>query len=825
MRVGSSFAAVAQDLRYGTRVMGANPGFAAVAIVTLALGIGANTTIFSAMNALVLRPLRLHEPDRIVMISERALNKMGMRDPTMASSSEWQKHARLFENIERGDFFGSPANMTGAGRAERVSVAYCTPGYLAMLGAKAYRGRTLLAEDAVPGTAAAVISADFWNRSFAGDPDILGQTVVIEGKPIAIAGVLPPGFSITPWEMRVDFWIPTAHMTTPEARWMPVVGRLKRGVSVEQGEAELNGLARGQGADPKWRVEVKVLHERLLGGSRQFFWILFCAVGFVLLIACVNVANLLLARAAVREKEIAIRVSLGAGRWRLMRQLLAESTLLALAGGAVGALVGVMGIRVLLRLIPLDEAPALPIDVDFRVLGFTLALSLVTGVLFGLMPAVRASRPDLHSSLKEGGRQSSGGSSQRSQGVLLVLETALAMVLLVGAGLLISSFMRLQKVELGFNPRHVLSAQVKLAGPKYVQPGQGLMKSVTPQGDVYFQELIERVRAIPGVRLAGTGSRDLQPRSFRVIGRPAPGPEQGQFGRFNEVGGDYFQALEIPLRKGRYVSDRDAEGSPWVVNINETLAKRYFPNEEPLGKMLLVRILGGPTGINPEEDRPREIVGVVADVRHYGAGSDPFPVMYSSYRQHVTAYPGGYYIGHVWKHILVRTAGDPMGISGALQKAAADVDKDQPLFAIETMERSMTDSVAGQRFLMRLFGIFAAIALALAAVGIYGVMSYLVTQRTHEIGLRVALGASRADVLRIVVGRGLAITGIGLAAGIGVSLLLTKVIKGLLFGVKTTDPLTYTAVSLVLMLVAAAACWVPARRALDVDPMAALRHE
>ena len=261
------------------------------------------------------------------------------------------------------------------------------------------------------------------------------------------------------------------------------------------------------------------------------------------------------------------------------------------------------------------------------------------------------------------------------------------------------------------------------------------------------------------------------------------------------------------------------------MNINETLAKRYFPNEEPLGKMLLVRILGGPTGINPEEDRPREIVGVVADVRHYGAGSDPFPVMYSSYRQHVTAYPGGYYIGHVWKHILVRTAGDPMGISGALQKAAADVDKDQPLFAIETMERSMTDSVAGQRFLMRLFGIFAAIALALAAVGIYGVMSYLVTQRTHEIGLRVALGASRADVLRIVVGRGLAITGIGLAAGIGVSLLLTKVIKGLLFGVKTTDPLTYTAVSLVLMLVAAAACWVPARRALDVDPMAALRHE
>ena len=540
MRIDSFF----QDLRYAARSMKGNPGFAAVVTATLALGIGANTTIFSAVNALALRPLRLDEPGRLVVISERRVNGQGYREPTMASSTEWNKLARSFAAVERGDFGGGPGNLTGLGHAERVSMAYCTPGYLAMLGARPIRGRTFLPEDATlqkGESDTTVISGELWQRTFGGDPGILGKTVAIEGSPKTIVGVLPPGFSITPWDMRVDVWLSYNATRSLETRWMPVVGRLKPGVTVEQAEAELNGFAHGQpGWDRQWGVRLEGLHKTLVGNDWQFFWILFGAVGFVLLIACANVANLLLARAAVRRKEIAIRVSLGATRWRLVRQLLAESTLLALAGGVLGIVMGILGNRLFVAFAPSRDARSLDMAVDFRVLGFTLALSLLTGILFGIVPALRASRPDLHSTLKEGGRESTGGSSQRSQGVLLVVETALAMVLLVGAGLLMHSFLRMQQVKLGFNPSHVLRADVLLAGPKYVQTAGGMMKNVTPQGAMFFQQAVERIQAIPGVISVGT-SRVVPPafvqtRRFRIAGRPEPAPAQEPRAGFDEVG-------------------------------------------------------------------------------------------------------------------------------------------------------------------------------------------------------------------------------------------------------------------------------------------------
>jgi putative ABC transport system permease protein len=817
-----------QDLRHAFRALRGNPGFAAVAVVTLALGIGANTTIFSALNALVLRPLRLEDPDRLVFISETRPREGGRRGPSHRDAFQWKHHSRGFATVELGGFSADPANLTGLGRAERVTVAYCSTGYLAMLGVKPHRGRGFLPEDA--DNSAAVISANLWQRSFNGDPGILGKTIAIEGKPETILGILPPGFSIAPWDSPVDVWIAVKHDGAMDLRWLSVVGRLKPGVTIQQAEAELNGLAQSRPEpDRGWNVQLRTLHETLTGGIKEFFWVPFCAVGFVLLIACVNVANLLLARAAVRRKEIAIRVSLGAGRWRLVRLLLAESAVLALGGGVLGVLLAVAGGRALFSLIPLEDLPSVDMSPDFRVLGFALALSLLTGLLFGLAPAVRASRLGLNDCLKESGRQAASGFSQRGQAVLLVCETALAMVLLVGAGLLVNSLIRLERVDLGFNPRHVLRADIKLAGPKYVRQTQTIMKNVTPEGDFFFEHLLERLHAIPGVQAAGISHLappgDVQMRSFRIVGRPAPPPGKETYARFNEVGGAYFQSLEIPLRRGRFVNDRDAQGAPWVVNINETMAKRYFPNEDPLGKMVHVRILGGRTGVDPQEDQPRRIVGVVGDVRHFGPWGEPQPVMYGGYRQHVTAYPGGLYIGHLWKSITVRTAGAPLGIVAAIQKAAAEVDKDQPLFQIQTMDSALAGSLAGPRFLMRLFGIFAAVALGLAAVGIYGVMSYLVTRRTHEIGVRMALGARPSHVLRIVVGRGAAVASAGLAIGIAVSLALTRLIARMLFGVKTTDPLTYAAVSILLLLVALTACWLPARRALRVNPLVALRHE
>jgi putative ABC transport system permease protein len=671
---------------------------------------------------------------------------------------------------------------------------------------------------------------------FAADPNILGQTVTIAGEKQTIIGILPPGFSIFPWDMHVDVWAAFDNYWSPYVRWLPKIGRLKHGVTSQQAQAELNAIARGmeqhQHADDEWSIQVASLQEDIVGDFRGYFYLLQGAVGFILLIACANVANLLLARSNVRQREIAIRASLGAGRLRLIRQLLAESTLLALAGGAVGVLLGFWGIRILISTAPMDWVNSISIRLDLRVLAFTFGVSVLTAILFGLLPAFRASRPDLQELLKGAGRQSQGGSRQRGQGFLLVSEIALAIVLLVGAGLMISSFIRMHKVDLGFNPRNVLSAQVFLDGPKfwYNTPGKpgGLMKTITPEADIFYRQLLERVERIPGVIAAGISHLappgGVEPRTFQITGRPAaPSGHEPRAG-FDEVSAGYFRSLDIPILKGRYLTERDDEASPWVVVINDAFAQRYFPHEDPIGRLVQTSLSAGANMI-VQENRPREIVGVVGDVRQFGYGSNTRPTMYGSYHQHGSEYPGGFYTFHTWKSITLRTAANPASLVVPLQKVVNEIDKDQALFDVHTMEAALLDRVGFPRFEMRLFGIFGGLALVLAAVGIYGVMSYLVTQRTHEIGLRVALGARRSDVLGMVLGRGIKTTLIGLAAGIAASLALTRLIARFLYGVKNTDPLTYAIVALILIAVALLACYVPAHRAAKVDPMVALRHE
>lgn len=828
--------ALSQDLHYAVRLLRTNFGFTIVAILTLALGIGANTTIFSIVNALVLRPLRLRDPDQLVTIDEASLKHKGRRTPTMGVMFEWKKHSQTLQDIALAAYDGDPVTISGIGHAERVSEAFCGVNYFDMLGVKAFRGRTFLPDDDPKGEGgAAVISADLWQRTFAADPNVLGQILIVGGEKKTIVGVLPPGFSVLPWKTDVDVWLAFNPAAMPAVRWLPKMGRLKPGVTIERARAELTSIAQGMpqhsDADAEWTVHLESLHETFVWKARRYLYILLGAVIFILLIACANVANLLLARATVRQKEMAIRASLGAGRWRMIRQLLAESLLLGLMGGALGVLVGFWGMRVLVATAPIDPIHTLAVSIDWAVLGFTLAVSMLTGIVFGLIPAFRASRPNLHESLKEGGRQGGGGARQLSQGLLLVSEVALGVVLLAGAGLFINSFIHMQKVDLGFNAENVLRADVFLDGPKFwhnVPGSPGAIKTVTPQGDIFYQQLLERIQALPGVISGGISHLappgDVQTRSFRILGRPAVAPGQEAQAGYDEVSAGFFGSLKIPLVQGRYVTEKDIEGSPWVVDINQTMARRYFPNEDPIGKMLQTTIVTADVG-NIEKDRPRIIVGVVSDVRHYGASSELMPVMYGSYRQHGPNYPGGFYIGHLWKSITIRTGGDPMSLVAPLQKAVAEVDKDQALFGIQTVEDALADWVAFPRFQMYLFTVFGGLGLVLAAVGIYGVTSYLVSQRTHEIGVRVALGARPGDVLRLVLVRGFRTILAGLVIGIAGSLALTRLIGGFLFGVNNTDPVTYSIVASVLMGVALVACYVPARRATKVDPLVALRHE
>jgi putative ABC transport system permease protein len=641
---------------------------------------------------------------------------------------------------------------------------------------------------------------------------------------------MPPGFWIYPWTRAVDVWQAlniTNNSLTPDTRWLSVLARLKPGIKVEQARAEMDVFT-GQleEQDPKasrgWRVNVEELREYYFGGWREDVYLLLGAVGFILLIACANVANLLLARAATREREMALRVSLGAGRFRIVRQLLTESILLALLGGALGMLLAVWGKKIFLALA--DWFPrGGEIKVDTAVLGFTLGVSVFTGILFGLAPALKASRVNLNESLKAAGSRHAGQSRQVGRSLIVMVEIALALVLLIGAGLMINSLFRLKAVNLGYNPRNLLIGSIQLNDSKYREILGGDKKRVTPQVDSFYQQVVERLQTVPGVTSAGVASSLWRPAQFKILGRPAQSGGEELQAAFFETNPGYFRAMQIPLLKGRNLTEQDDARAQWVVVVSESMARKHFPGEDPIGKMLQVEFSAG--GLSVLEDQPRQIVGVVGDVRYWGLYGDPPPTLYVPHLQHIWVSPSGISLYHLSRTFFIRTSTNPMILASSLRQVVAQVDRDQPVFDIMPMEQSLSDWVGYQRFYMQLFGIFASLAVFLAVIGIYGVMSYSVARRTHEIGIRVAIGASRGRVLLLVLRQALKLTLAGVAIGIGAAIGVTRLIANWLYGVKPVDPLTFTIVSLVLIGVGLLASYIPARRAARVDPVVALRYE
>lgn len=811
IRGGGIMETIWQDLRFGLRMLAKSPGFTLVAVLTLALGIGANTAIFSVVNAVLLRPLPYPESEGLVRIWEDPGN-IAKNFVNPRNYADFRDQNQIFEQVAA--ISTQSTNLTGEGEPERVINARVASGFFSILRINPALGRTFLPqEDQTGNEHVAVLSHSLWQRRFGADPKAIGQTLMLNGESLTIIGVMPAGFS---FPVGIDLWTPLVF--TPEqmadssrgSHFLSVIGRLKPQRTVEQAQAEMDTIyhrLRQQHPESlaKWKVHVFSMYQDSVGGVKSSLFTLLGAVCFVLLIACANVANLMLARATTRQREISIRTALGASRARLIRQLLTESVLLALVGGALGVLLGWGGIKLLVHLDPgtiprLDE-----IDIDRSVLIFTSLLSLLSGVIFGLAPAWQSSKIDLNKALKEAtGRGSIGGGQAYLRQLFVVAEVALSLVLLVGAGLMIRSFIRLGQVELGFNPENVMAMRVALPRSRYAD---------RPPQIAFYRQVVERVKALPGVQSAAlvsdppiSGSVGLWQNGFGIEGRPALPPGQGNSAYLRWTTPDYFKTLGISLLKGRLLTEADNQDTPWVTVIDEAMARRYFPNEDPLGKRVVVYW---------SEQRPREIVGVVSHVRQTSLDYEAGPHMYIPYYQTPLNYAT----------LLVKTPTDSTALAASIKSEVLAVDRQQPVYAVTTMKQIIAASIAERRFHLTLLGIFAGVALVLATVGIYGVMSYAVTQRTPEIGIRLALGAQASDVLKLVIGRGLLLTVIGVGIGLAAAFALTRLMSGLLFGVSPTDPMTFTGIALLLTLVSLLACYLPARRATKVDPMVALRYE
>jgi len=820
------------DLRHSFRVLTANPGFTAVAVVALALGIGANAAIFSVVNAVLLAPLPYPQSDRIMRIQRGYKdNNDNGGSVSIPKFMAWKKANRTFESMAIYDFSGPGLNLGSGDRPQQVKGVHVSAEYFQVFGASPSIGRTFLPEEDQPnGARAAVLSNDLWRTRFGGDPALAGKPILLGGDPYTVVGILPSTFHYDP---PADIFIPMQAdpNTSNQAHYLLAAGRLKTGVTLDSAKA--NMVVAGEqfrSLNPKFMdknesVAVLPLRDALVGDVRPALLILVGAVGFVLLIACANVANLLLARAAGRQREIAIRTAIGASRGDLIRQLLTESGLLSVIGGALGLLIGTWSVPLLLAVSPgnlprindEDHVPGAISTLDWHVLAFTFAIALLTGVLFGLLPALRISKLDVNSVLKEAsGRSGTGLRHNRLRSVLVAAEMALAVILVAGAVLMIRTFVGLRSVRPGFDPQNVLTMQTSLSGGRYDN---------TLKASNLRRQVADRIEALPGVRGAAStlmlpveGGVDLD---FVIQGVPPPkgettnGDEQWRF-----ISPHYFAALRVPLLRGRFFDQRDAGNSAPVLIINQAFAKKYWPSGDPMGARVLIGV-----GLGKDFDEPqRQIVGIVGNVRETGLKGADEPVMYipdSQVTDGLTKLANSV-IPMSW---IVQTAADPSSLSAAIQHEIQSVDSQLAASKIRTMEQVISESTARQNFNMLLLTIFAGLALLLAAIGIYGLMSYTVEQRTQEIGIRMALGADRGDMLKLVVRQGMLLTGIGVVIGLAASFGLNRLLANLLFGVKTTDPITYATVALILLSVALLASYIPARRATKIDPIIALRYE
>ena len=805
-----------QELRYGARRLRLSPAFTTIVVLTLALGIGANTAIFSVVNAVLLRPLPYREPDQLVTIEHFYPSLNALEAPVSALGfTEYRDQTRSFEGVAVQSGLG--ANLTGFGDPERLQASRVTGQYFSTLGISAARGRTIVPGEDEPGRDRVVVLSDaLWHRLFAGDPAAVGKTLQLNGVTYDIIGVMPPGFRDF-FNRSAELWVPLAFTPNQLAggrtnEWLALTARLKPGVSIESAKTEMTVFAEQlkksypESYPPDWTLKVTSINDKATGRIRPALLVLLGAVGFVLLIACANVANLLLARAAARQKEVAIRTALGATRWHLVRQLLVESVLLAVVGGAFGLVLAYIGVRAIAASALTQLVGPAPVGIDGTVLAFTIALSLVTGLLFGIVPAVQISMTRFHDTLKEGGRSMSADrGSHTVRRLLVIAEVALALMLLAGAGLLIKSFSRILGVSPGFDAKNVLTMNISLPAARY--PSDTARRA-------FWDQVLPRLGAIPGVRAVGATSTmpfagGWSTGSFNVEGYTVKPQENSPWGDIRIATPGFAEALRIPLKKGRFISDQDLPGPPTVVVVDEEMVRRYWPDTDPIGKRIYY---------DPPQGQPIryiEVVGVVGHAKQEGLDAEDRVQLYFPFAQR----------SQPFMSVAIRTDVPPETIVPAVKQAVQSVDKDQPLAQVKTMEQLLSESVGQRRLSMILLGLFAAIALALASIGIYGVMSYSVAQRAHELGIRMALGAARGNVLQLVLRQGMSLVIIGLILGILGALGVTRLLSTQLFGVEPTDPATFTLVAVGLALVALVATLVPAMRATRVDPLVALRQE
>ncbi|MEW6732718.1 MAG: ABC transporter permease [Acidobacteriota bacterium] len=797
-----------QDLNYGLRMLIKRPGFTIVAVLTLTLGIGASTAIFSIVNGVLLRPLSYPDAERIITLWQNNLKEGVPRDEVSpANFIDWQEQNQICSEMASAEHYTH--SLTGEGEPESFRSWLVTKGFFRILAVNALYGRTFLDEDYQPGNEyVVVISYGLWQRRFGSDPNLVGKKLLLNSQPHTVVGIMPAEFQFPPgkqlWAPRI---IDEDDRRARGSGYLQVIGRLNPEVTVAQAQENMNAIAARLAQQyPKTNQDIGItvlpLPERLVGQVRRSLLVLLGAVGFVLLIACANVANLLLARAAERQKELAIRVALGAGRYRLIRQLLTESLSLALIGGIGGVLLASWSVSGIKALNPANLPKLEQINVDGQVLGFALAVSVLTALIFGLAPAIQFSNLDVQKSLKDSGQRATGSVMRRRlRHVLVISEIALALVLLIGAGLLVRSLSQLLQVDPGFAVNKGLTLEV------HAWWGQN---RVPEQRAAFFAQTLDQIAALPGIKAAGAVSalpfHDDQieiKSSFTIAGRPTPMPGEEPGTYVTIATPDYFTAMGIPLQQGRFFTKFDNADATPVVLISQTMARRFWPDEDPVGKKITIR------------SKMREIIGVVGDVRHNGFDSE---LRCELFLPHLQAPTGS-------MTYIVQTTVDPLTVLPAVKNAIWAVNKEQPFSSIATIDQLVTQSLAERRFNLLLLGCFATIALLLAMVGIYGVMAYSVTQRTHEIGIRLALGAQTSNVLKLVLGEGMLLTLIGVGIGLTAALALTRLMASLLYGVSATDPITFILLSLLLASVALLASYVPARRAMKVDPMVALRYE